>query len=80
MILETQISQHKEHSLSASQANNSREPADIQAIEKIPFSYKTMGDLNPREPNIVKIYHEMTDDFGKVLRDSKTFNLKDSQA
>lgn len=48
------------------------------ASERIPNRKRPMNQVQNADINVVKIYHELTDDFGNMLRDSKTFNLKDS--
>lgn len=57
------------------------EPTEIFAGDKIPHRGHDIRGINSKpDANVVKIYHEMTDDFGNVIRDARTFDLKDNQA
>ena len=71
------LSAHKSPTV---QRADQMEMIHANASERIPNRKRPMNPVQNADMNVVKIYHELTDDFGNMLRDSKTFNLKDSQA
>ena len=53
---------------------------EINPTDRIPMMSQDIRGINNRpETNVVKIYHEMTDDFGNIIRDQRTFNMKDAK-
>jgi len=52
------------------------EKVQLNASDRIPCR-KRLYKGEQEKQQVVKIYHELTDDFGNPLRNSKTFNLRE---